>query len=497
VVNCVLILEENAIYYKHYDVHLFATPCCNEKIQINLIQDFDISTDGVILKKKNKFVLLSVISVIHNGENKAISSCSACESRSLLGYFFVQQIVDEPLSTDLLFSCKHAFAVVSRLRYKMGLDIDPKLENYRSLLYTALCNNLVLDNNDLVPGTWYLDDVLRYETKIGKLSIFFTECLQLVCVTRKLNANGSVRLHCYDCPRNNTVNGCTHSRLIPNANAMEAEEFQVDPEAEDVMEERANDYSIISKLTYPFNIRDDQDLSKVLQQRNRLGTRFWLHGKNETNHLYAATDVCCNTNCIPTLAPTRSRRCSLFSLNGFIYEMKLYNYWCSICNTIYHYDGRCDGIVNFGNAKLFCIELFLEALEFKTNAGVPTQAYWKSKLNTLAVAEQLDPLFSLIEKEWSNLAGKINEMMMHFVRLIDYPERIFQCCENPKIVTVDGIVLSVESSRIQSRKLKEPWIVPEASATRFSSRIHRHLILLNKGDRELLREYIYGGSLNV
>jgi len=33
------------------------------------------------------------------------------------------------------------------------------------------------------------------------------------------------------------------------------------------------------------------------------------------------------------------------------------------------------------------------------------------------------------------------------------------CCGNPEVITLDGIVLSVETSKIKQQGLKTPWII--------------------------------------
>jgi hypothetical protein len=216
--------------------------------------------------------------------------------------------------------------------------------------------------------------------------------------------------------------------------------------------ETANTYSLISKLKYPFNLKEDEGLAKTLYHRHYEGTRNWL--KDKGGALVPQTLECCDTECWVIDAPRRAKRQCLFSLNGFI-DVTVANTYCSVCHRHYEYDGRADGIVNFGNSKLFCVELMMELLEFKLNGGVPTQTYWKSKLNSIALthwsAAERQARFEQCQKEWHGISGKLNEMMTCFIRLIDYGPKIFKCCTNPKVLCIDGIVLSVENSRIERR----------------------------------------------
>ena len=57
-----------------------------------------------------------------------------------------------------------------------------------------------------------------------------------------------------------------------------------------------------------------------------------------------------------------------------------------------------------------------------------------------------------------NLSGKINRYFCQFLELLEQPMNSFMCCTNPEIVTLDGIVLSIEAARIRDQKLTYPWI---------------------------------------
>jgi hypothetical protein len=258
--------------------------------------------------------------------------------------------------------------------------------------------------------------------------------------------------------------------------------------------ETANTYTLVSTEKYPFNLKDDVGLTKLLYDRHVKGTRCWYYEKGY--HLAPEKTVCCGQDCLMIEAPCRAKRRVLFSLNGFV-EVVVFNSYCQICQALHKYDGRGDGIVNFGNAKLFCVELMMELLEFKLNGGVPTQTYWKSKLNSFGLVMSGNPevavLFAQAMKEWVGLAGKLNEMMTCYIRLIDYGPRMFNCCVNPKVVCIDGIVLSVESTRIDRRHLSEPWIVDDLRRTRFGDRKSRSIITLSKEEKEVMQRFVRDG----
>lgn len=88
----------------------------------------------------------------------------------------------------------------------------------------------------------------------------------------------------------------------------------------------------------------------------------------------------------------------------------------------------------------------------------------------------------------------MNEMMTQFLRLITYPPNMFQCCRNPKVVCVDGIVLSVENEKILNRRFNKPWInEEEVLSTRFSTRPQRQIIVLKKEEKRILKLFLDAG----
>jgi hypothetical protein len=99
-----------------------------------------------------------------------------------------------------------------------------------------------------------------------------------------------------------------------------------------------------------------------------------------------------------------------------------------------------------------------------------------------------------LRQSWMNLSGKLNSIMTSFLELVDYPDNYFQCCKNPKIVCVDGIVLSIESKRILRCNLTEPWRDLQPLNQRFTTRPDRNLIKLDFEDKETIRTFIYQGN---
>ena len=53
------------------------------------------------------------------------------------------------------------------------------------------------------------------------------------------------------------------------------------------------------------------------------------------------------------------------------------------------------------------------------------------------------------------ITGRINRYFCQFLDLLDHPIESFNCCSNPEIVTLDGIVLHLlNSTKSMLRRLK-------------------------------------------
>jgi hypothetical protein len=85
------------------------------------------------------------------------------------------------------------------------------------------------------------------------------------------------------------------------------------------------------------------------------------------------------------------------------------------------------------------LELFYELLEYKINAGLPTHAWWKAKVDMRLLPFGLEK--SQVErdrKRWMGLANRLTSFLYEYLLLIEIPDHLFGCCENPTVVSVDG-----------------------------------------------------------
>lgn len=158
-------------------------------------------------------------------------------------------------------------------------------------------------------------------------------------------------------------------------------------------------------------------------------------------YFYPEKELCCG---VTPIAKLKSAQVHLFTASFFpIHRSTIYQSYCRRCDTTYEYDGRSDGVLNYNNLYLFDIgmsliltqELFYELMELKLNAGTPTHAWWKAKVDVyLKISNENREL----RKSWMALSGRLTSYLSEFLTLIEYPSSLFGCCEHPEIVCADG-----------------------------------------------------------
>lgn len=92
-----------------------------------------------------------------------------------------------------------------------------------------------------------------------------------------------------------------------------------------------------------------------------------------------------------------------------------------------------------------------------------------------------------------NQSGRVNAAFIGYLQLIDIPAQLFYCCEKPKMLCMDGIVLSVESRRIHEQNLKRCWAT-QIAGSRATTRDQRAIWSFNEEHKKLLKAYANGES---
>ena len=422
-----------------------------------------------------------------------VSTCSLCQSNVLLSAYLQadwSSTIAGDLDTSKLFSCPHVNAVISWISHKaipLPQLPDENSLNYQEEIAQLLSESLVNPPSlDLVPGSWILPDVY-YPFRSGRLLFYLSEHDGVYTFCKTKSTSGRTYLYCFLCPRSRS---CTHISTTPPLAPDNQEESDVplhDSGAPNAAPVPEIEDTLLSKERYPFDLDNDEHLREIIRQRTYRPILEWFEENFQDGYFKAETRTCCNEPCI--YFPTSGRQVELFSLHGYCLMRPVLASKCRICNVRYDFDGRQYGILNYDNRYLFTVELIMDLLEFKAISGTPTYSYWHARCNTMlkpwTTAETND-----LKKKWMSMAGRVNGVMTAYLALVDYPSNHFNCCEDPDIVCVDGIVLSVESRRIQNQT---PWVDPSPIRGRFRKKDDRLIVVLKAEQKELLKAFIRTG----
>jgi hypothetical protein len=95
-------------------------------------------------------------------------------------------------------------------------------------------------------------------------------------------------------------------------------------------------------------------------------------------------------------------------------------------------------LIDIGKSAL-TVELFYELVELKLNAGAATYAWWKVKVDmNLLPPGTAKSEIERQRKLWMGLANRLTSFLYEYLCIVDMPDRMFGCCLNPTVVSVDG-----------------------------------------------------------
>lgn len=392
-----------------------------------------------------------------------------------------------------LYSCQHVNAVISWVSHTVIPQSERPKDNcptYAEDIANLLSEHLVHTPDPITPGNWILTDV-RHPFKSGHLKFYLSEYEGIYVFCRTKSTSGRTYLHCFLCPRSRA---CTHIAMtsgLEDDDSLEcnAESASFSSTVAAAPTEIEDD--LVSKERYPFDLDQDESLRKVIFARTFSPLEDWYNANVPVDGFVAERRLCCDTECDLIKAAPSCTYTEIFSLHGYAQVDPIRAAVCRICHARYDFDGRSYGIMNYANRYLFTVELILDLLEFKAVSGTPTYSYWQARNNTMLRAWPKKQTEAL-KKTWMNMAGRVNGIMTGYLRLVDYPVNHFQCCKDPDVVCIDGIVLSVESRRINTTT---PWVDSRAMRTRYTKKEERSVVVLSASQKQLLKDFIRTGIL--
>jgi hypothetical protein len=464
-----------------------------------ILHDFDIVKNDIRVKPL-QYAVVAINNVTFQDGNTVYASCNLCDTKTDLVYHMKSDwsnAVRPAYEKSDLFPCKHAYAAVSTLVQQFCWELTVTSDQYPRKVAEILSTILEEAQETIHPGTW-MPMIQNHTTKFGNLQVYITELYVIIATCWRKPALGKPYLHCFKCPRSRK---CVHVRLIPLLDQLH-DEMAI----EDTLEENEDDNvdlsayekqrnRFFSSLRYPHAPNLDPSLAHVLSIRQQLGGLGWLDKQYPGRVITPEVEKCCGQACISSVGKRSSKvESAFFSPSIFLSGVTINTNQCQVCQITYNYDGRKDGVINWSNSKLLCIELILELLQLKVHGGTATQTYWKTKVEIQRmVYPVIDPTADNLRQMWLNMGGKLTQCMSHYISLVDLPQRAFQCCEIPKVVCVDGIVLSTKQQCIVDQKLTEPYRNSQALRNRFNSRADRNVLNLSKDDSDILKSFIREG----
>ena len=396
------------------------------------------------------------------------------------------------LDVNQFTSCRHANAAISWVSHaiipphQLPQEDSPTYEEDVAQILHAF---MTRSSPKLKLGSWILQDV-KFRSRAGDLVFFLSEFAGIYVFAKSRSTTGRNYFSCLLCPRSRS---CTHLATVPMVDeevwACEDPAVSAEPRTELID-------TLVSRARYPFDLELDESLRNIVRQRTFSSVSEWFYERFPDGLIYAEQRTCCDMACEFHNA-NHSRRPievrfanKIYSLHGYGTLEGIREARCVVCLKRYPFDGRSIGVLNYSNRYLFTVELILDLLEFKAISGTPTYSYWHARCNTMLKPWSRQETIQM-KRKWMNIAGRLNGVMTAFLSLVVYPTSQFQCCKDPAVVCIDGIVLSVESRRIN---LKTPWLDPRPLRTRFNLKEDRSIVTLTKEQKEHVKGFIRDGT---
>lgn len=217
-------------------------------------------------------------------------------------------------------------------------------------------------------------------------------------------------------------------------------------------------------------------------------TRFG-HNVNDKNVINIIPEAELCPDCNQTLIVAKIKKMGILILSlAFdveVYVKKCENLDCSSLDINVNFQGTKLGIINYNNKFFISIELIKEYFDMFSKNGTPFNSWMLIKLDLTKQAKSNNTKnlpFADIEKIKS-YNGVLHETFCEAMELFLYKKDYFICCQSPKVLQMDGVVISIKTSRMP--QLQIPWVKSEIIG-RASTRHARQLDPLDKEISKLI-----------
>ena len=465
----------------------------SDSFQLHAIQDFEFDERQKSFSYWAKYVVVAMLHVRFRNGSLIITACSSCSSYQNLQMFLpIDSCCDlerPTFSPDRFYSCRHAASVISEVcdHFKIPSKRIDILQRHNFL-------NEMLNTSGNVTAGWQSLGTNLLTLRKHVFGCYLTSEYHLLSfnLSRK---NDKLFLLCNSCNRRN----CSHCQVANQNEYQGIVPESTSPEFTSTKER----HTLYSTLPYSIDTGGfDGDFSpgrtdrihQIIRSRALSGSSYFrnMFLNNIISQLTHSFTCCQNMN----IVVHKTTSILVFTQTELITDFSLHVYRCEECKKSFHFEGHEVGLLNYSNNYVFCVELFYKLLDLKYRSGLSTNAWWNSKIEMyLRLMEEKDRLFWRNKLE--NISGLINLFFTLFLKLLEYPKSVMKCCGgSPDVITLDGIVMSIESKRIREANLSQPWISGFTSLltsgtnfNRQSTRKSRNILDLKKDEKILFDLY--------
>lgn len=168
-----------------------------------------------------------------------------------------------------------------------------------------------------------------------------------------------------------------------------------------------------------------------------------------------------------------------------IFQRTCENTTCSNFQKNNSYSGKYSFIANFQNRMLFPLEIVEEYLRLYASSGLSVNSWWEQKCSFYARqcnAKNIKKTFHWLKRKRGSvvtaLCGAAENLSL---------KSAYKCCKCPRVVSMDGIVLS--TARFASPNFSQPWKINCTERSRASKREDRQLTALLDWELAILLDF--------
>jgi hypothetical protein len=130
----------------------------------------------------------------------------------------------------------------------------------------------------------------------------------------------------------------------------------------------------------------------------------------------------------------------------------------------------------------------MDYLQSYASSGLAVQSWWDSKCTHYLNMHSVDASSHEANK-LARRRGDVSQAFAAAAELVNFGSA-FKCCQSPRAISMDGIVLSVRSNQMPA--FVRPWMMEGPEVSRGSTRALRQLPRLNEAQIKLLHDFIFG-----